>query len=87
MRPIPSFSLHRPEKLKEALGLLDELEDSKPIAGGTDLLIDLREGACKAKHLVDLGLIKELRYIREDNGMIRIGAMTTHAQLVASELV
>lgn len=87
MRPIPRFSLHRPHTLKEALGLLDELEDSMPIAGGTDLLIDLREGACKAKHLVDLGLIKELRYAREAEDMIRIGSMTTHAQLVTSELV
>ncbi len=87
MRPMPSFSLHRPQTLKEALGLLNELEDSIPIAGGTDLLIDLREGSCMAKHLIDLGLIKELRYVREADDMIRIGATTTHAQLVASELI
>jgi carbon-monoxide dehydrogenase medium subunit len=87
MRPMPGFSLHRPETLKGAIGLLNELEDSMPIAGGTDLLINLREGARKAKHLVDLGLIKELRYVREADDMIRIGSTTTHAQLAASELI
>ncbi len=87
MKPIPSFSLHRPENLEEALKLLSELEASKPIAGGTDLLLGLRKGDCKAKHLVDLGLVKELRYIREDEGMIRIGSTTTLAQVVESQLI
>jgi len=87
MRPIPSFNLHRPETLKEALGLLNELEASIPIAGGTDLLIDLREGACNAKNLVDLGLVKELKHIREADNMICIGSTTTHAQIIASELI
>jgi CO/xanthine dehydrogenase FAD-binding subunit len=87
MKPIPNFILHRPETLEEALKLLSELEGSRPIAGGTDLLIGLREGDCKAKHLVDLGLAKELRYIREDEGMIRIGSTTTLAQVVESRLI
>ena len=87
MKPIPNFSLHRPETLEEALKLLSELEGSRPIAGGTDLLIGLREGDCKAKHLVDLGLIKELRHIREDDGIIRIGSTTTLNQVVESQLI
>ncbi len=87
MKLLPSFTLHRPISLNEALKLLSKLEDSKPIAGGTDLLIDLKEGAYKAKHLVDLGLIRELGNIREANGLIHIGSTTTHAQLVASEII
>lgn len=87
MKPMTSFSLHRPKNLEEALKLLSELEGSKSIAGGTDLLIGLREGDCKAKHLVDLGLVKELRYIREDEGMIHIGSTTTLAQVVESRLI
>ncbi len=87
MKPIPSFDLHRPETLEEALELLSELEGSRPIAGGTDLLMSLREGDCKAKHLVDLGLVKELRCIREDKGTISIGSTTTVAQVVESRLI
>jgi carbon-monoxide dehydrogenase medium subunit len=87
MKPIPCFSLHRPETLEEALKLLSELEGSRPIAGGTDLLMDLKKGDYKAKHLVDLRLVKELRYIRGDEGMIRIGSTTTVAQVVESRLI
>lgn len=87
MKPLPSFSLHRPKTLIEALELMWELEEAKPIAGGTDLLLLLRDGTCKAKHLVDLGLIEELRFIREGDDQIRIGATTTHKQLQRSPLM
>jgi carbon-monoxide dehydrogenase medium subunit len=87
LKPLPSFSLHRPKTLREALGLMRELEEAKPIAGGTDLLLLLRGGACKAKHLVDLSLIEELRHIREEGDQIYIGATTTHSQLQRSPLI
>ncbi len=87
MRPLPSFSLHRPETLREALELLKSLEGARPIAGGTDLLILLRDGAIQAKHLVDLSKVMELRYIREADSSIHIGSMTTHSQLIRSELI
>jgi len=78
MRPIPEFDLHKPSTLKEALRILNEKKSSKPIAGGTDLLIDLRNGAYDVEHLVDLGRVEELKYIKETDGTICIGAMTTH---------
>lgn len=87
MRTLPNYSLHRPTTLKEALELLRTLDMVKPIAGGTDLIILLRDGVIGAKHLVDLGRIEELRYIREEGDAIRIGAMTTHTQLLRSELI
>ncbi|MFQ6053978.1 MAG: FAD binding domain-containing protein, partial [Candidatus Bathyarchaeia archaeon] len=87
MNPLPSFSLHRPRTLEEALGLLRELEGARPLAGGTDLLTLLRDGAVRAKHLVCLGSVGGLEYIREEDGEIRIGALTTHAQLLRSELI
>lgn len=87
MKPLPSFSLHRPKTLKEALELLEKLEQAKPVAGGTDLLLLLRDGACKAKNLVDLSLIDELKYVEEGDGEIRIGAATTHNSLLQSSLI
>jgi CO/xanthine dehydrogenase FAD-binding subunit len=87
LKPLPSFSLHRPKTLREALELIRELEEAKPIAGGTDLLLLLRDGACKAKHLVDLSLIEELRHIREEGDQIHVGATTTHNQLRRSPLI
>jgi len=87
LKPLPNFSLHRPKTLRDALELMRELQDVKPVAGGTDLLLLLRDGTCKAKHLVDLSLIEELRYIREGDGEICIGATTTHNQLQRSMLI
>jgi carbon-monoxide dehydrogenase medium subunit len=57
------------------------------MAGGTDLLVLLREGDVKAAHLIDLSSVEELRYIREDEGIIHIGAATTHDQLLNSEII
>lgn len=87
MRPLPNISLHRPKTLREALELLQSLEETRPLAGGTDLLILLRDGATRAKHLVDLSQVEELRYIREGDGVIHIGAMTTFSQLLRSKLI
>jgi len=87
VRPLPSFSLHRPGTLREALELLQSLEEARPIAGGTDLLVLLRDGAIRAKHLVDLSPVEELRFIRETDGEIRIGPLTTHSKLLRSELI
>jgi len=87
LKPLPSFSLHRPKTLREAMELLEKLEEAKPVAGGTDLLLLLRDGACKAKHLVDLSAIGELKYIGECDGEIRIGAATTHNSVLQSSLI
>ena len=87
MNLIPAVEVHTPKSLEEALRYVKELPDSKPIAGGTDLIIDLREGACETRNLVDLTHVKELDYIRESKGRIRIGAMTHHSDLVASGLI
>lgn len=87
MRPLPKFNLHKPGTLKEALRLLKEKKSSKPIAGGTDLLIDLRNGAYDVDHLVDLGCVEELDYVKEAEGTIHIGAMTTHAKMTSSLLI
>ena len=86
MNLIPDVEVHRPASLGEALKLM-EAPGAKPLAGGTDLVIDLREGACEARVLVDLTRVKELDYIREEGGRIRIGAMTHHSEIVESDLI
>lgn len=87
MRPLPPFILHIPGTIEEAFELLASLEGARPIAGGTDLLVLLRNGAIRAGHLVDLSRVKELRYIQEEDSVIRIGAATTLTKLLGSELI
>jgi CO/xanthine dehydrogenase FAD-binding subunit len=87
MKPLPEFRLHRPEALSGALELLDALVDCRPIAGGTDLLLFLRDGTIKARHLVDVTGIEEMRGISLEDGEIWIGAATSLSEVASSELV
>jgi carbon-monoxide dehydrogenase medium subunit len=84
---ISGVKLHSPLTLPDALKLMGELENPRWLAGGTDLLVDLRQGLSAAKHLISLQGIKELKEIEEKAGRIRIGAMVTPAQILSSVLV
>ena len=86
MKPIPKIQYHAPESLTDALTLLAEKENANPIIGGTDLMIAMRAGVTTPSHLVDLNEIDELNYVKEEDGYIKIGATTTHAQVAANPL-
>lgn len=87
MRPLPIFNYHRPLSLSEALELMSTLEGARPIAGGTDLLPLMREEGCDVSHLVDVGGLEELSYVRGCGDRILVGAATTHSQLLRSDLI
>jgi len=71
-----------PVSLDDALRYLEENPtDTFPIAGGTDLLSRINRKQVSAKNLVDLSGLPELRYIKRENRTIKIGALTTIADL------
>ncbi|MEW5921364.1 MAG: xanthine dehydrogenase family protein subunit M [Bacillota bacterium] len=79
---------HCVESIEEALQLLDEYAGaSRVIAGGTDLVIQLKNHQRRVKALVSLSSIKALRYIEQDGETIRIGALSTHNELAKSDLL
>jgi len=87
MIPAP-FDYHRPGSLDEAIGLLARHGDqAKVLSGGMSLLpaLKLRLGAFE--HLVDIGRIPGLDYIKEEGGFLRIGAMTRQTALERSEII
>lgn len=87
MKP-PLFDYHDPAAVEGALDLLSEHgEDAKVLAGGQSLVPLLNFRLASPDHLVDLGRIPTLAYIRRRNGVLRIGAMTRQATLEASPLV
>ena len=85
---IPDFELHRPSTLDQAGTLLKEHGSSaRLLAGGTDLLVDLKTGRVAADHVVSLHCIDGLRGLSREGGTLRIGALTTINQLNDSPLL
>lgn len=81
------FDYARANTLDEALNLLAQNEDAKILAGGHSLIPAMKLRLTQPPLLVDIGRIKDLSYIREEDGQIRIGAMTTHYQIESSDLL
>lgn len=82
-----AFDYRRPGSLNEALELLSELEDARPLAGGHSLLPVMKMRLASPGALIDLGRISELAGIRRDGDELRIGAMTVYADIAASGAV
>jgi 4-hydroxybenzoyl-CoA reductase subunit beta len=87
MLRLPKFTLQRPGSLAEALTLLAEHgERAMPIAGGTDLLPNMKHKLFEPEVLVSLQELSELRGVcRGENGDLLLGPMTTLAELAADE--
>ncbi len=83
------FGYAKPTVLKEALELLtgDSPGGAVSLAGGTDLVAWLRDGAVSPGLLVDIKGLNELRGIRVKAGTLWLGANTTFAEIVESSLV
>ena len=82
-----NFEYHSPSTIQEALEILSTHEDSKILAGGQSLLPLMKLRFTDIDHLVDISRIEELRGIRQENGTIVIGAMTTETDLIRSDLL
>ena len=77
-----NFQLHKAASLPEALALSERLApDVRYIAGGTDLIIQLRRGVKAYGNLIDLSGLDGLRRITETPGHYRIGALCTHKDI------
>jgi aerobic carbon-monoxide dehydrogenase medium subunit len=81
------FDYARPNTIDEALNLLAQSEDAKILAGGHSLIPAMKLRLTQPPLLIDIGRIKDLAYVREENGQIRIGATTTHYQIESSDLL
>ncbi len=83
---LPDFRFVKPETLREAFREL-ETEGAAPIAGGTDLVIDMKVGRRKPDKLVYIAHLPELNGIRDAGDSIIIGAVTKLQSIVDSELL
>jgi carbon-monoxide dehydrogenase medium subunit len=85
--PAP-FGYERATSVDGAIAALERLgPEARIIAGGHSLLPMMKLRLANPEHLVDINDLAELSYIREQDGEIRIGALTRHVDLLKSELL
>ncbi|HVB33036.1 MAG TPA: xanthine dehydrogenase family protein subunit M [Patescibacteria group bacterium] len=83
-----AFDYFAPKTLDEALRLVERHGDeAKLLAGGHSLLPLMKLRLSAPRYVIDIGRVKSLRAIREEEGTLVIGALTTHHELETSELV
>jgi aerobic carbon-monoxide dehydrogenase medium subunit len=83
-----AFDYHAPRSLGEATALLARLgEDAKVLSGGQSLIPLMKLRLARPLHLVDINGVPDLAHVREDDGVLRIGALARESDLEESELV
>jgi CO/xanthine dehydrogenase FAD-binding subunit len=87
---LQNFNFIRPDNLEEACDLLVRYKDrAKLIAGGTDLIIALREEKLPncLEIVIDISNLEELNYIKEEGKYIRIGSGARHTEIAKNKLI
>ena len=79
-----NIAYHRPSSVADASALAAQHSDGRLLAGGQSLLPAIRLGLSDPSDLIDLGRIADLKGLHHEGNSIRIGAMTTHAEVAAS---
>ncbi|MDR7871503.1 MAG: xanthine dehydrogenase family protein subunit M [Tissierellaceae bacterium] len=82
------FKLLAPKNIPELLEALKKTTDnSKILAGGTDLVVYLNEGSINPDLIIDISGVNEMKYIKEDDDNLLIGALTTFTEIEENQLV
>ena len=85
---LPEFDLIRPNTIPEALAILAEHgAAAMPVAGGTNVLVDLRAGKHQPQVLVDVARLPGLRSIQREDGHLVVGGGTTISDLLYEPLI
>ena len=82
-----TLDLCQARTLDEALGILAEDGPRVPLAGCTDVFVNLHFGTTSDRRFLDIWGLDELRGICADGGVLRLGALTTYTEMIRSELV
>ena len=84
---LPKFEYFEPKDLKEAVSLLENEPSAKILAGGTDLLVNMKHKVECPATIVNIKRIEGLDYIRQDHRGVRIGALTTLKRLYTTPMI
>ncbi|MFB0566672.1 MAG: xanthine dehydrogenase family protein subunit M [Candidatus Aminicenantaceae bacterium] len=78
---------YEPRTLTEIFKLLKGLNSVRVMAGGTDLLVDLKQGLIDTRNIISLHKIRELKGIEKKNNTIKIGALTSIQEIISNSLI
>jgi aerobic carbon-monoxide dehydrogenase medium subunit len=79
-----AFTYHRPATLDAALGLANSSEEAKLLAGGQTLLPTMKQRLAAPAHIIDLGGLDALRFVRATGSEVVVGALTPHFMVASS---
>jgi carbon-monoxide dehydrogenase medium subunit len=83
-----SFEYERPASVEEAIELLKKYgEEAKILAGGHSLIPSMKLRLTRPSKLIDIGRISELKYIRDEDNTVAIGATVTHWMIESSNII
>lgn len=81
-------ALYEAENVEDAIRLLQEHPEAQIIAGGSDVLVQMREGKRAGKELVSIYMIDEMRGVSyEEDGAIRIGSLTSFSHITKDPII
>lgn len=81
------ISTHLPPWSRRSLCWISIRTASPASPAGTDLTLELNEWKAQPAVVIDLKKLKELDYIKVENGIVRIGALTSHAEVAANDII
>ncbi|MDA8188501.1 MAG: xanthine dehydrogenase family protein subunit M [Dehalococcoidales bacterium] len=85
---LPKFELLQPRSLEEATTMLAESNgETRVIAGGTDILVQMKWRKLRPSRLVDIKALEELRGLRWGQDHLRIGALITHREIETNQRI
>jgi len=84
---ISDFKYHKPKTLTETLKIIFDNDKAVLLAGGTDLLVEIKTGVRKINEIVSLSGLKELTEINHDENSVYIGAGVTHNTIINFDII
>lgn len=84
---IADFQYHKPKTLDEAISMLSKIENAAVIAGGTDILVEIKKEKRNHADMISLSDVIEIKSLTEDDNFFYIGAGMTHSEIIASDIL
>jgi len=82
------FNYYAPTTVEQTVRLLENATyNTHVIAGGTDLIVQINKKVVRPETVINLKKVEELKYVKEEDGLIKIGSMTTFSELEECELL